>query len=541
MALSHSVRRALPAGFATLIACSVAACSAESDIVPVSGSGGAPDTTEIIVKPTVVQGDASVARDAVVSEDGTRVTLPAAAHQNLLSLEPGRVLLFDRAPDMNPNNPLGFMGIVQSVQTDGDRIVILATGATVNDVFDKFVLSTTPSGDLTPLQNGQPAEDFSFGFPLGLTIGRTLPNLADIAGGNGAEIQMSGGFGVQVRGGGSIQADLIRLYPNLDINLRFGLGAELALCAKLEGKVRAGANSDDGIVGFEKVEIPVGEVSLPDVPVPIPAGPVPVTLRFQPKLFCGFNYLASVGAAYQLRRDWELTTSFGLRAGEGYGNSSFLDSGNQHRWEFVLRGSMGLVCGLEIKAGLYVANSIGAYVKLLPKAEMGIGGAARLAGSSNQPTPRADYQLCAGVDAVLESKWGVEASFFGLSNPSALVNDRELFAAQRFPIPFPLQACTGSASVTDSCVGKADGSYCSLIDTHAGFTCRAGSTIAGLVPCIGGEYCRSNNGMQGGATTPAAGGQAACTPTPPRIAPLDLSFCPRAPSFLTAPDPAPSE
>lgn len=515
----------------------VLACQSENELIAIEPAG--PNgSNSFKLTPEAVQGDESVARDAVV--DANRITLPFVGHEALdTQLRAGSVFFADRAPGSAETNPLGFMVKVVSLGREGDRWVIQTQPASLQEVFEEadfdFPLGNAPAPS-TNLQSLEPLQEgggFQGEFPIGADFGRVFSGKV----GSGTttargKLSLSGGFGLLFKPSGNLryQDRGFLSVPNLAVDLGLGIDLELGACAKVEGILRAGKSEYDGLIAIdgEKRDIPVLTFPLPAISVPVPTVPPPlvVTVRYEPTMFCGFNWSRSVGLAYQYKRSWQFNSSFGLRDGSTFATGDMTDTGSQHRWEFVLKGGMALTCGIDVKAGFYFYNSLGAYVKATPRAELSVTGAVRISGGTNQPT-EGQAQACAGVDAVFETKWGLEASAFGVD----VGGEWPLLSPQRFPIPFPMTACGQTFTFADVCEGKSNGLYCSSIDTKNSYRCQNNTTAAGGTACADGQYCQTQSGVMGSAAR-LDGQYSACASTPPRPEPLDLKFCPPAPNFL---------
>lgn len=513
------------------------ACKPDDEIITPVANNPAAAPNSYKLTPEAVQGDESIARDAVVGPD--TITLPFAGHEELaMWVMPGSVFFADRAPNMAENNPLGFMVKVDSLTREGDKWILRTRPAALRDVFEDANFDL-PLGDKPPPSNGlqslQPLQTGGFQgeFPIGATFGRIFSG--KVPGGNTVgkgELQLSGGFGMVIKPSGNLRYEDRGYFsvPNLAVDLGMGIDLELGACAKVEAALLAGKMAHDGFVALDgKVhDIPTFNIELPKITVPVSAPPLVVSVRYEPTLFCGVNYSKSIGVGYQYKRSWQFNSSFGLRDGGTFATGSMTDTGNQHRWEFVLKGGIAVTCGIDVKAGFYFYNSVGAYVKVTPRAEVAVTGTTRISGGTNQPT-EGQLQACAKVDAVFETKWGLEASALGVD----IGGEWQLLEPQRFPIPFPIAACAQTFTPADGCDGKANGLYCSVVDTRNSYRCQNNQTAAGGTGCPDSQYCQTTSGVMGG-TARVEGGSSACAATPPQPEQLDLQFCPQAPSFLRA-------
>lgn len=522
---------------ATLTATSLAACS-EDPIVPVQPINNEATNTYKLHE-GVVQADANVARDAVVREDS--ISLPRAGNEGLLTtLKKDTVFFGDRAPGAPDTNPFGFLVHVVSISEQGDRIVIITTPAAMTELFDEadfgstlapinLAMAKTQGFDgIGPLQEDGQGQD-SFTIPLSFDFGRVFEG--ELGGGTAeGAVNLSGGIalnltptaGFRYRGRGWLRI------PNIDVN--FNCGAELTVgaCAKIEGALKAGKMEHDGLVAFDgeshemRKSLKLGSIT---IPLTVPP-PLVVTGRYEPEIFCGLKYSREIGAAYEYKNKYQLVTNFGMGEGYPYANGSFDMPSGTHKWEFALKGGLTLECGVSVKVGFYLYNSVGLYVKANVGAELGVSGAVRVSGGTGTQTT-SQAQACAGFDAKLETFWGAEASIGWVD-----VSKEWPISTARLPLPFPLRKCAQNFQPSDGCDGKEDGVYCSALDTHNSYACRGGQTAGGGSACASNQYCQGEGG-EIGAKAELEGEAAKCATTPPSPALLDLEFCPDAPAPQT--------
>ena len=529
----------------------VAACGSEDVLVPVEGSPGNPNEplkTDVQIKKTgVVEASPPVARDAVVTEGS--ITLPYQGNEGLLdTLKPGTVFYGDRAPGYAENNPLGFSMMVDSIAREGDFIVITGRPATIDELFDVLAFETplqSPPDFKGSYDSGEGGElvedgvtpqtlsplDFDTGFnkrtQLSFDFGRMAKGETTNAEGS---LAFSGGITVGFNPRGNIRYEKRYLglgTPNVRIDLGLGIDFIFAVCAKAEGKLLAGKQKHDGLIAFDdKVSSkPLGEIKLPEVFIPV-AGPVPVTVKAKPTLFCGVEYTRGLGVAYEYRNSWQFDTAFGIQSGSPFGNWKTGGTGGSHSWEFALQGGLKVRCGVQIKTGVYLFNALGAYILLAPGAELGVSGIVKVSGGTGKQTT-ATAQACAGADIVVDSKFGLEASIGWVD----VNKEFPLGEPFRAPLPFPLRACASNEQPNDDCVGKEDGWYCSEINSAGSFKCAGGAKVGGNA-CPSNKYCATENNNIGDRAV-LDGDSPGCLTAAPRPKEVTLSFCPAAPEPLT--------
>ena len=190
-----------------------------------------------------------------------------------------------------------------------------------------------------------------------------------------------------------------------------------------------------------------------------------------------------------------------------------------------MQGGVKLKCEVKLKGVFYLFNRIGAYALIGPGVELGVSGTFKLSGGQGPQTQTQNQvQGCAAFDAVVESKYGLEAALGFLGNYK---REYPLGTPFLLSLPFPLSRCAQNYTPVDSCAGKENGkAFCSSIDSRDSFSCN-NNVSAGGNSCAIGQFCQSEGGSMGGAAI-MEGTTAQCGTNPPRPADLSLSFCPSA-------------
>ena len=491
MQLRSIIRIALTA---STFACTTLACSAPGDeLVPVEGTP--PKKSTFALKPDVVEADQGFSDAVTVAEDGT-LTIPGAEHANILAkLAPGKVVYGNRAN--NTQNPMGFLGRVESVETRGDDVVVHTRKAGLDDVFasadiwSEYNLHSAPQAGKTLglgvdlLQDQQTDEtpdrsewsgSKSFGFKVPIVTG-------------GLELGNDSGGSAGVKFSASVGATFA-VNPSVSFHyLNHGVGSFESTIGLPWSFTREACLSMEGELKKSIFEVGMDN----DVPKLIewlfplpPAGGVPLNARVEGKVVCapqvsgGFKFTSTA-------KTWDDPSfTFGYDGEDvfAYGNNSEMRSSLDYK--IVLRGSAGVGCELELKLGIYTANSLGAFVTAVPRAEStwSISGDATVQEQGAYIDGTGSVGNWCRVDkAGIKSDVGLEA---------------EVLSYKIFKVSLPVFEKTWELSNTcvqpDSCARRT-GWHCSDINPHHAYQCTGGDdagdgTTAGGYDCQEDEYCQ---------------------------------------------------
>lgn len=509
----------------SLLALVTSACGTEGDLVPVESGEHVPTNTYTLA-PNTFAADANVVRDVVVREGS--LSIPLAGNEHLLTdLKPGIVFYGDRAPGMPASNPLGFLLKVQSVAQAGDRIHVLGSQAALQELFTEadfgFPLTAAPTG--TRPQNEDYEKPFDFPVPVKFDFGKLLSSTAGYEGTasatQGASVTGGIGFDLGVKGMLTYRQEQWWHVPSASMEFDCKADVFAGICAKITSELKGGMTRDSGLVAFsDKKNVISKEIGLGEVEVMLPTPPViPTTVKYQTKLKCDLEASGELGASYSYSNGATFKGKFGIDRGAPFGQAEGSMNGGKHRYEFVLQGGLTLKCSIDMKISVWFYRTVALYVRVVPGTELGVSGTVKVSGGTDQegPKPTAQAQACASFDATLDVFGGGEITWLGPA-------ERQLVSNERLPLPFPLRECAQNFTPTDSCEGKADGQYCSSLDTKNSFGCKGGATAPGDA-CANGQYCQSSNNERGGSAK-LQGTALDCGATPPSAVELSLDYCP---------------
>ncbi len=484
------------------------------------------------MKPDVVETDQAFSDAVLVAEDGT-LTVPHSAHAaTLAKLTTGTVVYGNRADGAAAHNPMGFLGRIESVETRGENVVIHTRKASLDDVFasadiwSEYNQHSAPQPgktldlgvDLLQEQSPTRAPDRSewsgsksFGFKVPLVTG-------------GLELGNDSGGSAGIKFAASVNATFA-INPSVSFHyLSNGVGSFESTVGLPWSFTREACLSMEGELKKSIFEIGMGGADVPKLiewlfPLP-PAGGVPLNARVEGKVVCapqvsgGFKFTSTA-------KTWDDPSfTFGYDGEDvfAHGNDSEMQSSLDYK--IVLRGSAGIGCEVELKLGIYTANSLGAFVIAVPRAESiwSISGDATVQEQGGYIDGTGSVGNWCRVDkAGVKSDVGIEA---------------EVLSYKIFKVSLPVfdksWELANSCAQPDSCA-KRTGWHCSDIDPRHAYQCidgndaGAGSTAGGH-DCQEGEYCqiRVADGKSTGADM--EGDHPRCGPQKPaaRTAVVDL-------------------
>jgi hypothetical protein len=446
-----------------------------------------------VLMPDVVTADQQFADAVEVKDD--RLVIATAGHEEMIAkIAVGSVLAGDRsskpvaptAGSIGPN-PYGFLRRVKSITTEGANTIIATRKASLDEylkegdiVFGKgqrSLLGTKTSGSSLKTK----------------TLHLLDEDNQEGSGSGSASVEMNaslgdGGIGVTVSGASlNLNAAFdgyfkVRYRPTPalpDPPTGVSYKAKLTLDPQFVADIE--------ISGSAEGELGKKDWKGPEIVVPLPS-PVPVTLRLAPELECTVSITGTTSYGFNVRLGAHSVDGYEGDAGFDHFDLNDISEAATADGAITLTSAAGKVtgsakCALRAVPAILIFDALGINGKIGPYVSI-------------------NAEICRGTNAngsqaafTVFEEHGLSGEFDGRVQIPLLAAGKD-FKALGIELPLGRKYLKGDensceAKAADSCVGKADGLYCSELTTYGGYVCRDQQIDFGLQcaedqKCVGG-------------------------------------------------------
>ena len=462
---------------------------------------------------TFVQGSVNADHAFSNAVDATaedKLVVPTAGNDAILAkLTPGTILAGDRAQaSVNSTdvaaskNPFGFLRKVTGSRQDGANTVIETQPATLDEWIENGDIVYSDSTSLFSTEATQ--------------IGtRTLEIQSDSGGGTGSgSATLAGDIeGEEVSGPNfKIKPKISLSNGTLQVNAKYdgyfkvrtfiGIPRKVELKSLLTVDPVIGTDLTVGaqVVGSESglhlgttpgITIAEKSFDMPGVVIPI-AAPIPITVRFHPRLKCS---LAGNGSATAtVRAELRAHAAVGFEASASLGGIDSKDLSESPTLNPTLQFKGGQIkatisaeCEIVAVPEVLAFDAVGLSGEVGPYMDLNLDGCLNL----NEQTQSVDGGFTLSEEHGLQLQFSARAQLpvVGIGKDFPLLT---VHTAKSDPKYLVGDKQTCELKTKDSCDGRTDGFYCSVVDTFAGIYCKDGQVEKGLQcadkkqRCVGG-------------------------------------------------------
>jgi len=449
--------------------------------------------------------------NAVDATDPKKLVLPTAGNSETISkLEVGSILAGDRdtkTTDLNDSkNPYGFLRKVTGIKTDGANTVIETEPATLDEWLK--------NGDIFyDNPNSLFGDDVTTGGDLGT---KALKILAESGGGSGsgsaAINQEFAGDEITTDKGYKIKPIVRFSNGNLQMNAKYdgyfrvrtfiGIPTKVSMKSLLTVDPYIGTDLTIG-VGVQGSEpglhfgvtpsITIAEKvwNGPGIVIPI-AAPIPLTVRFHPRLKCS---LSGAGEATgTVRAELRAHAAVGFTAEASLGGIDTRNLSEQptlsptFQWKGgQVKGVIGAECQLVAVPSVLAFDAIGISGEVGPY--IGVDLNACVTGNVQSQDVSGGFTVSEQHGLQLQFSARAQIPVVSVGTDIPLLTVHTLKSEEKFLLG---KKETCELKTEDSCNGRSDGFYCSVKNTWTGIVCDNGTVKAGLQcenetkRCVGG-------------------------------------------------------